>query len=110
HEAWLGYKGFFQCSGKIRRGWDLSVRSRSVVGRFRANQRVGHVKVLQGNSRTIEDRDFIVEAASGGPLFNDVADWHYRKHAGVDVFAHVLELADLDGLGKQVTKEACPGK
>ena len=47
---------------------------------------------------------------SGRTLFNNVADWCYGKHAGVDLVAHVLELADLDGLGKQITKQTCPGK
>ena len=80
------------------------------MGRVCADQRVGHVEVLQGDTRTVEDGDFVLEAASGRTLFNDVADWCYRKHAGVDRVAHVLELADLDGLGKQITKQTCPGK
>jgi hypothetical protein len=74
-----------------------------------ADECIGHEQVLQGYPGTVEDGDLFFAAASGGPPFDDVADGRYCESAGLDRPAGVLEVADFEGLGRQVAEQACPG-
>jgi hypothetical protein len=80
----------------------------SACGRSCTDQRFRDVEVLQGDTGTVEHRDLVIEAASECALFDDVANRCHLKQASFNLVAHVLELADLDGLGRQVAEQACP--